>query len=679
MGEGRFPGLNIGKGNGLENLNIKNILGGKATDPFRTGGNGAAGDALLEMQEVDLQKDETARIPNTQEETVKAAPSRFNPFNVFRFRKFGLAQGAYDLKKHSDTHLYGASEGLTAPKDQNVFSQAFNYISNVPISKEDDLKDFNVGEYQKTQRNPTAAQIIENFRDDSNFKVLGPTPFAYNDFIFCTHYGKIPNNRLIALRRYPGPVEDSLRQFNAAAEEVVNVPLAQALTYYGTGTGNDINNVLPISWDVPWEKKTAEVNEIDGNEILVDDVIAAAGIEKGDKQALIRAAIASQKGNQGALEVAGYDKELQDYIRKAYGPDGPYWNRVLGPVNVVNSTRMRKRGMGTTMFDAPIKLKFSYTLRSFNFVNPRVAFLDLMTNILSLTYNTAPFWGGGYRYFKNPGVTISSAGSALIEQGKIVEGVILTLNEWMKSASGATAQLLNQVSDALEKTTGGKPPTRKETPLKYRKADGKTLTQTGMDLTNAVMAGRAESLMQAPLSYRSLLEGRPVGEWHMTVGNPMDPMAAMGNLICTACDMKFSNELGADDFPKSVDFTVTLTHGRPRAKQDIESIFNLGGGPLSFSKVVAPSSTKNTFGGEPSNLTNMEGAEGNVKVGVIRGSGGANTGVSEYNLQEKEAEYKADPLKGDDSNPYAGRVGNHYGSIFGNSSLLKDYIKMSAT
>ena len=40
--------------------------------------------------------------------------------------------------------------------------------------------------------------------------------------------------------------------------------------------------------------------------------------------------------------------------------------------------------MGTTMFDAPIKLKFSYTLRSFNFVNPRVAFLDLMTNILSL-------------------------------------------------------------------------------------------------------------------------------------------------------------------------------------------------------------------------------------------------------------------------------------------------------
>ena len=153
----------------------------------------------------------------------------------------------------------------------------------------------------------------------------------------------------------------------------------------------------------------------------------------------------------------------------------------------------------------------------------------------------------------------------------------------------------------------------------------------------------------------------------------------MGNLICTACDMKFSNELGADDFPKSVDFTVTLTHGRPRAKQDIESIFNLGGGPLSFSKVVAPSSTKNTFGGEPGNLTNMEGAEGNVKVGVFRGGTDASSGVSEYNTQEKEAEYKEDPLKGDASNPYAARVGNHYGKIFGDSTLLNDYIKKTAT
>lgn len=678
MPGGEYQGIN--KPQGLDNLVTKgkNILGGKATDPFRTGGNGTAGDALLEMQEVELQKAEIARIPNTKEETVRAAPSRFNPFNVFRFRKFGLSQGAYDLKKHSDTNLYGASEGLSASKEGGVLSQAFNYISNVPLSKEDDLEDFNIGEYQRTQRNPTAAQIIENFRQDSNFKVLGPTPFSYNDFIFCTQYGKIPNNRLIALRRYPGPVEDSLRKQDADGKEVVNVPLAQALTYYGNGTGNDINTVLPISWDTTWETKTAKMEDIKGNEILIDDVVAGLGIEDKDKQALIRAAVASQKGNQGALEVAGYDKKLQEYIQGAYGDNGPYWNRVLGPVNVVNQNRMRKRGMGGKMFEAPITLKFSYTLRSFNFVNPRVAFLDLMTNFLSLTYNTAPFWGGGYRYFKKPGVTVGSAGSELIEQGKIVEGIMVTLNEWLKGATGATKQLLNEVNDAFTKTTGGKVPERKETDLKYRKADGK-LTGTGRDLTNSVLAGRSEALMQAPLSYRSLLEGRPVGEWHMTVGNPMDPMAVMGNLICTSCDIKFSNDLGADDFPKSVDFTVTLKHGRPRAKQDIESIFNLGGGPLSFSKVKPPSSTRDTFGPDPTNLSNMEGGKPDAKTGVKRGGADNTAGVSEYNTQEKEAAYGDDPTKNDTGNPYAGRVTNHYGSVFGSSSLLNDYIKKTAT
>lgn len=674
-----FPGLNIGKDSDLGNLVSKNILGGKVTDEFRAGGNATAGDSLLLIQEEELSKESQGVISNTQQETVKAAPSRFNPFNVFRFRRFGLAQGAYDLKMHSDTNLYGASEGFTNAKEGSAFSNAFNYISNVPINKEDDLQPISVGEYQKTVRNPTANQIIQTFRNSDNSDVMGATPFAYNDFIFCTHYGKIPNNRLVALRRYPQPVEDSLRSVESDDDKSAKVPLAQALTYYGKGTDNDINTILPMGWDMKWIDKEADVQNIDGNEILVDDVIAGAGIEDETVQASVRAGVAASRGNQGALEVAGYDKKLQDYIKGAYKSDGPYWNRVLGPVNVINKNRMRDRGMGDNMFNKPITVKFSYTLRSFNFINSRIAFLDMLTNILTLTYNTAPFWGGGYRYFKNPGVPISSPGSELIERGEVIKGIAVTLEEWMKNASGAMRQLLNQVRDVFEYDTTGKAEPKggrdnADEDIELRDASG-NLTKTGMAIANVLAAGRASGLMQAPLSYRSLLEGKAVGEWHMTIGNPMDPMAVMGNLICTNCDMKFSNELGPDDFPKSVDFTVTLKHGRPRAKQDIESIFNLGGGPLSFSKVKPPSSTQNTFGSEPGSLGKGKRVAGGVAADSAVGDG---AGMSEINTKEKELKID-DSVAGDGINIYRTRVTTHYGKTFGSSSLLNDYISQSAT
>ena len=178
--------------------------------------------------------------------------------------------------------------------------------------------------------------------------------------------------------------------------------------------------------------------------------------------------------------------------------------------------------------------------------------------------------------------------------------------------------------------------------------------------------------MQTPLSYRSLLEGRPIGEWHMTVGNPLDPMAVMGNLICTACTMKFSDELGADDFPKEITFTVTLKHGKPRAKQDIESIFNLGGGPLSFSRLNPPSSAQQTFGtnaATPNLGTGATGTENNPAA--------TNTDVQLINGVEQEANDSNIAPEG--VNIYVNRVTNHYGRQYGSSSMLNDYIKKTRT
>jgi hypothetical protein len=70
----------------------------------------------------------------------------------------------------------------------------------------------------------------------------------------------------------------------------------------------------------------------------------------------------------------------------------------------------------------------------------------------------------------------------------------------------------------------------------------------------------------------------------------------MGDLVCSKCDMKFDEEMGPDDFPTGVTFTVTLMQGKPRDKTAIERIFNLGQSKMMRSPLRNPSSTEDTQG-----------------------------------------------------------------------------------
>jgi hypothetical protein len=92
--------------------------------------------------------------------------------------------------------------------------------------------------------------------------------------------------------------------------------------------------------------------------------------------------------------------------------------------------------------------------------------------------------------------------------------------------------------------------------MKYATTDGRTIVQ----------------------GIRSLLTGEPVGEWHVTIGAPHNPIMMIGNLICTNCKIELGDEMGPDDFPIEIKATITLEHGMPRDRVGIESMFNKGRG-----------------------------------------------------------------------------------------------------
>ena len=98
-----------------------------------------------------------------------------------------------------------------------------------------------------------------------------------------------------------------------------------------------------------------------------------------------------------------------------------------------------------------------------------------------------------------------------------------------------------------------------------------------------IIGGGLMKLMNGPQGgtvIRAFLTGDPTGQWHMTVGNPMNPMMVCGNLALQNSSVEFEGPLGYEGFPSKIKLTCTLKPARPRDKGEIESMFNAGRGRI---------------------------------------------------------------------------------------------------
>lgn len=454
----------------------------------------------------------------------QGVPSLFNPYAIVVFpglnNNYNMVVDGYD--------------------DDNFATGNFSpsYASGTP----------NVGK-------PTISRLVE----DSQLAIK--TPYYYTDFLYCKYVGKIPNNQLVTLRRYPAPTFDSLgvpgtrkdsnkqpgdNANNPAAGNSSNdiekqdefFPIAQAVTWFGEATENKLSDILSFTVGLNWKNVEAEVNTVAGNEQGSED-------SPGSGVARLMGILTGQVNTPFETQNSQYDP---------YN-NGPYAHRVYGPVNVISKTYKRDRGLE---FKQSITLNFEYTLKSIGNINPKAAMLDLMSNLLALTYNNGAFWGGANRYFPQKPTYPFLGGN---------EG----MNAWYKGEPLNFAKAVgrqfsdskNNIMDVLSKLA--------EDPITALKGLASGAAKLGMIAMNK---GRAPDI----LAIKALLTGEPIGEWHMVVGNPYDPIAKIGNLICTEAKFQFNDIIGADNFPTELKVTITIEHGRPRDAGDIQSMFNNGEG-----------------------------------------------------------------------------------------------------
>jgi hypothetical protein len=255
-----------------------------------------------------------------------------------------------------------------------------------------------------------------------------------------------------------------------------------------------------------------------------------------------------------------------------------------------------------------------------------------MSNFLNLTYNDAQFLGQLARYFANPGLKFDPSTSELI--GDLLTKYATTFET---STTADIMKLTEKVLNSLKKAANEGVAIAK----KALNGDGSSLKKKAKD---ALQTTAMITLMEAVpnfISMRSALSDRPVGEWHLVVGNPMNPIMAMGDVICTGCTMKFDEEMGPDDFPTGVTFTLSLMPGKPRDKAAIERMFNLGRGKMMRSKIRNPSSANDTFGKENNedfeNIKTVIGDDGVAEIKKQLGYDDPPTGTKPMTANEKAA------------------------------------------
>jgi hypothetical protein len=410
----------------------------------------------------------------------------------------------------------------------------------------------------------TVSKLIEW----GNANTRGTTPYYFTDFAYCKYFRKVPNNYLITLRRYAVPTLDSLDfpYYKDGASSGTNgnigkskdpispmgiidntsktPPVAQAVTWISKEAGNSIDKLMNFSVGLSWKDLTADIWD---NTEQMGDLDSDSGMG------------GMMKGFLKGLTVSSGETNASNFSRDGQNPmdpyeNGPYQNRIKGPVNRIDSVKQRNAPL---TFEQKLTLQFHYSARSIGGINTKAAMLDIIANFLVLTYGTGAFWGGANRFMGSYQAYPWKKGMAAWYRGDAVG-----FFDAVTDSVSKTVDRLSGVLDNLLKDPIG------------------TLTNLAGNVGGLVMASKTRGKAPQFHGMRAILSGEPVGEWHLVVGNPLNPMMMIGNLICTGCDFSFGNELGPDDFPTEMTITVTLEHGMARDRYAVESMFNKGAGRI---------------------------------------------------------------------------------------------------
>ena len=461
-------------------------------------------------------------------------------------------------------------------------------VNLAPQSKNIDLSDCSIDTLVKLSEKRATSLVGEK----TAISELGVAKYRYIDFMFCRDLGKIPNNHLLTLRKFTRPVGDNINTRLPKSDTPYNfnqsMDVGRLVTWFGNGD-NKLEDIIKYNYAATFKQFDSKIQLVDSHE----DDESTGVIGKLVNTVNPRYNQAMSQGRTGAHNfISQLGGRYLSTSFANFGRGGQYDrhdifgmydnHKVYEPKNTIQSTHVYE---GKLTFSQEFTIKFSYKLRAYDNINPRAAFLDLIGNILAVTYRSGTFWGGSRMFRGAPPNKVGTAKvNAFLDRtfdtlGGIGNNLLsgnLDIGGTLGSIWGAVKQIASDAFNTAKSLALGNTSTKGKSPLQVI---GAIVKHTG--LWKGVQ-GMIKNGLGRPAVYAldSLLTGDNVGLWHLTIGNPRNPIMSIGNLIIDKSEITQSGPLGLDDFPTDLIVSVSLKHGRPRDSAEIQKMYTKGSGPI---------------------------------------------------------------------------------------------------
>lgn len=490
-------------------------------------------------------------------------PSMFNPF--YGINVVGIT-GNTPLINNGDEHK------INVKGDNNKGKQiTANYNKNIT----EDLSDCSI------------KKLVEL----SNQQKLGRGTYKYADFMYCKNLGKYSNNRLITLRKFPIPVGDNiwdLAKINGKDDTwgAVSLPIDVGRLVTWMDDVNKLENILKYNYKEGWEKKEGEMQEVSSQEDSADRGLIGSIVNLANPTYRHMVGTGFAGGGNSILGMFEGQSDNRFFKAKSTNQDHTILtmydkNRVYEPTGTVRDTHLYT---GKLEFTQNFEIVFDYELRAYENINPRTALLDLLNNIQQVTYRSGKFWGGQVWFAGAPGNREGWANANAFIDGAFdtVSDTFSMLLRGDMNFGDFLGNMANKIGEGISKGANNLAQGLSDGSLGKKIADAAEKYDVG-----GMLKGMLKNNLGRPALYatNSILTGDPVGLWHLTIGNPRNPIMAIGNLIIEDSTIQHYGPLGIDDFPIGLKVSVQLKHAKSRDMVDIGKMYTMGrmgiGVPLS--------------------------------------------------------------------------------------------------
>lgn len=525
--------------------------------------------------------------------------------------------------------------------------------------------------------------------------ILGNARYKYADFMYCKDLGKISNNHMITLRKFAFPVGDNIFRstVTTTAGDGKNDPMSSVgdvgrmITWFDTDD-NKLSDIMSYEYEASWKKLDAKIQQLDSQEDDEGRGIAGKIINNLSPGYNLQTAKGTNTGGLlgQLMNSMGIGSSTHEYQHNDVALGRNYDNnKVYSPKDTIQDTHIYE---GKLTFKHEFTLNFSYKLRAYDNINPKSAFLDLLGNILTVTYRKGTFWGGrseilgakpnkaGWQKYNNILKGLSDAGGDLWKnifhlEGASTDSMLSAFSQFngalLDIVKGAGLDIGSMANNALQSAKDFLSGNMTASEVGDKVKNGVQKTAKGVQKLNLgqAMMGSINNKLGRPALYAfdSLLTGAKVGLWHVTIGNPKNPIATFGNLILTNAKITHSGPLGFDDFPTELHVSVSLKHAMSRDATEISKMYTKGQNGIYLS-LCSPSNTLEFSDGEKAGTKVKNPPNPPSKLQV---SEATKKSASEKNKQ-KNADNEVKDISKDDEN----KINNMGLSFDENGKVNKD-------